>query len=148
MNTNPTRYTIEIPTITLRVIYHFVLLLHGVLINTPLRTRMGKISDRLGIRPAIFDSFRGYNLKTFFNDGVAGLLVAIVAFPMSIAFAIQSGFSLQAGLISAIAGGFLIATMGGSRNSIGGPAAELLVITASYVANPDIGIAGMLIIRI
>jgi SulP family sulfate permease len=109
---------------------------------------MEKFFNKLGIKPAFLDSFKGYNGKTLSQDLVSGLMVAIVALPLSIAFALQSGFTLQAGIVTAIIGGFFIAALAGNKFSIGGPAAAFIVITAGYVANPEIGVSGVLIIAI
>ncbi|MDR0695936.1 MAG: SulP family inorganic anion transporter [Christensenellaceae bacterium] len=91
-------------------------------------------------------SFDGYKLTNLTKDLTAGLMVAIVAMPLSIALGIQSDSTLQAGLITAIVGGFFIAVFGGSRYSIGGPSATFVVVTVSYINNPAIGIPGIVII--
>jgi SulP family sulfate permease len=95
------------------------------------------------MKPELFSTLKGYSKKDFFSDLTAGLLVAIVALPLSIAMGIQSGATLQAGLISAIIGGFLIAALGGSRYTVGGPSATFILVTLSYIAAPGIGRAGL-----
>jgi SulP family sulfate permease len=66
-------------------------------------------------------------------DAIAGLTVAIVALPLSMAIAIGSGLSPEKGLYTAIIGGFLISALGGSRFQIGGPAGAFIVLIATIV---------------
>jgi SulP family sulfate permease len=75
----------------------------------------------------------GYTGSDFRADAVAGLTVAIVALPLSMAIAIGSGLSPDKGLFTAIVGGFLISALGGSRFQIGGPAGAFIVLIASIV---------------
>jgi len=75
----------------------------------------------------------GYGLGDFRADAVAGLTVAIVALPLSMAIAIGSGVSPDRGLYTAIIGGFLVSALGGSRFQIGGPAGAFIVLIASIV---------------
>ncbi len=75
----------------------------------------------------------GYTLANFRADAVAGLTVAIVALPLSMAIAIGSGLSPEKGLYTAIVGGFLISALGGSRFQIGGPAGAFIVLIAIIV---------------
>ena len=65
----------------------------------------------------------GYGPRQFHADAIAGLTVAIVALPLSMAIAIASGVSPERGLYTAIIGGFLVSALGSSRFQIGGPAA-------------------------
>src|SRR5215212_5639029 len=76
----------------------------------------------------------GYSARKFQADAVAGLTVAIVALPLSMAIAIASGVGPERGLYTAIVGGFLVSLLGGSRFQIGGPAAAFIVLIASIVA--------------
>jgi SulP family sulfate permease len=76
----------------------------------------------------------GYGAKHFRADAIAGLTVAIVALPLSMAIAIASGASPAQGLITAIVGGFLVSALGGSRFQIGGPAGAFIVLVAATVA--------------
>jgi SulP family sulfate permease len=76
----------------------------------------------------------GYGFKEFRADAVAGLTVAIVALPLSMAIAIGSGVSPERGLYTAIIGGFLVSLLGGGRFQIGGPAAAFIALIASIVA--------------
>ena len=75
----------------------------------------------------------GYGLKEFRADALAGLTVAIVALPLSMAIAIAAGLSPDRGLYTAIIGGFLISALGGSRFQIGGPAGAFIVLIAAIV---------------
>jgi SulP family sulfate permease len=75
----------------------------------------------------------GYGLKELRADVVAGLTVAIVALPLSLAIAIASGASPEHGLYTAIVGGFLISALGGSRFQIGGPAGAFIVLVAAII---------------
>ncbi len=75
----------------------------------------------------------GYGWPQFRADAIAGLTVAIVALPLSMAIAIGSGLSPDKGLYTAIVGGFLISALGGSRFQIGGPAGAFIVLIASIV---------------
>ena len=77
---------------------------------------------------------RGYNLDDFRHDVAAGLTVAILALPLSMAIAIGAGASPDKGLITAVIAGFLISALGGSRYQIGGPAAAFIVIVAAVGA--------------
>ncbi|MCW5695590.1 MAG: SulP family inorganic anion transporter [Bauldia sp.] len=75
----------------------------------------------------------GYGLRQFRADAIAGLTVAIVALPLSMAIAIASGASPAQGLYTAIIGGFLVSALGGSRFQIGGPAGAFIVLVAATV---------------
>ena len=75
----------------------------------------------------------GYGWTQFRADAVAGLTVAIVALPLSMAIAIGSGLSPDKGLYTAIVGGFFISALGGSRFQIGGPAGAFIVLIATIV---------------
>ncbi len=75
----------------------------------------------------------GYGAAELRADAIAGLTVAIVALPLSMAIAISSGLSPDKGLFTAIVGGFLISALGGSRFQIGGPAGAFIVLIAGIV---------------
>ncbi len=75
----------------------------------------------------------GYGLAGLRADAMAGLTVAIVALPLSMAIAIASGATPERGLFTAIVGGFLISALGGSRFQVGGPAGAFIVLVASAV---------------
>src|SRR3954470_2024698 len=85
----------------------------------------------------------GYGLKELKADVIAGLTVAIVALPLSMAIAIASGVTPDRGLYTAIVGGFFVSALGGSRFQIGGPAGALLVLVAATVAKH--GIDGLIL---
>ena len=76
----------------------------------------------------------GYRLPHLRADAMAGLTVAIVALPLSMAIAIASGASPAQGLYTAIIGGFIISLLGGSRYQIGGPAGAFIVLVSGTVA--------------
>lgn len=75
----------------------------------------------------------GYDLGALRADAIAGLTVAIVALPLSMAIAIASGLTPERGLFTAIVGGFLVSALGGSRFQIGGPAGAFIVLVAATV---------------
>ncbi len=85
----------------------------------------------------------GYGAANLRADAVAGLTVAIVALPLSMAIAIASGATPAQGLYTAIVGGFLVSTFGGSRFQIGGPAGAFIVLVAATVAQH--GIDGLIL---
>ncbi len=80
----------------------------------------------------------GYRLSDLRADIVAGLTVAVVALPLSMAIAVASGTTPERGLFAAIVGGFFISAFGGSRFQIGGPAGAFIVLVASAVARHGI----------
>jgi SulP family sulfate permease len=75
----------------------------------------------------------GYGLADLRADAIAGLTVAIVALPLSMAIAIASGVTPDRGLYTAIVGGFIVSALGGSRFQIGGPAGAFIVLVAATV---------------
>jgi sulfate permease, SulP family len=75
----------------------------------------------------------GYTFKVFRQDFLAGIIVGIVALPLSIAFAIASGVKPEQGLITAVIAGFLISAFSGSRVQIGGPTGAFIVIVYGIV---------------
>lgn len=85
----------------------------------------------------------GYSLSNLRADAIAGMTVAIVALPLSMAIAIASGVTPAQGLYTAIIGGFLVSLLGGSRFQIGGPAGAFIVLVASTVATQ--GVDGLVI---
>ena len=97
-------------------------------------SRMG---DRMRYRPAFLD------LSPGLKDLQAGLTVAIVALPLSLAIAIASGVPPDRGLVTAIVGGFLVSALGGTRHQIGGPAGAFIVLVAACVS--AIGIEGLIL---
>src|SRR5579872_4734753 len=85
----------------------------------------------------------GHGPKDLRADILAGITVAIVALPLSMAIAIASGVPPDRGLYTAIAGGFVVSALAGSRFQIGGPAGAFIVLVASTVAR--YGIDGLLL---
>ncbi|HBV00676.1 SulP family inorganic anion transporter, partial [Thalassospira lucentensis] len=88
----------------------------------------------------------GYGLAQLRADAIAGLTVAIVALPLSMAIAIASGVSPAQGLYTAVVGGILVSLLGGSRFQIGGPAGAFIVLVAGTVQVH--GIDGLIIATI
>ena len=76
----------------------------------------------------------GYSVDAFRHDALAGLTVAILALPLSMAIAIGAGMTPDKGLVTAVVAGFVISALGGSRFQIGGPAAAFIVIVADVAA--------------
>lgn len=97
-------------------------------------------------QPKLFTSLKSYNGKKFTNDLIAGVIVAIIALPLSIALAIASGVSPEKGLYTAIVAGFVIAFLGGSNVNISGPTAAFATIVAGIVA--QFGTSGLVIATI
>ncbi len=85
--------------------------------------------------PKIISSLKDYDGKKFLNDFVAGIIVAIIALPLSIALAIASGVTPEKGLYTAIVAGLVISLLGGSRVNISGPTAAFATIVAGIVAS-------------
>ncbi|MBO5483529.1 MAG: sulfate permease [Spirochaetaceae bacterium] len=94
-------------------------------------------------KPELLNSLKGYNSKSFFTDVIAGIIVGIVALPLSIAFAIASGCSPETGLYTAIIAGFCIAAFGGTKCQIGGPTGAFTVIIYKIVNDPALGMTGL-----
>lgn len=84
--------------------------------------------------PKLLTTLRTYNLKLFGADLFAGLTVAMVALPLSLAIAIASGAEPATGLVTAIVAGFLISALGGSRVQIGGPTGAFIVVVYGVIA--------------
>lgn len=76
----------------------------------------------------------GYKLDSLRADALAGLTVAVVALPLSMALAIASGASPDKGLITAVVAGFLISALGGSRTQVGGPTGAFVVVIFNVIA--------------
>lgn len=95
------------------------------------------------LQPKIFTCLKTYTFKQFLNDVTAGLIVAIIALPLSIALAIASGVSPEKGLHTAIIAGFFISFLGGSRVQIGGPTGAFMVIV--YGILTEYGMEGLII---
>ncbi len=85
-------------------------------------------SFRFRFRPALFDSLAHYDRHLLRKDVIAGMTVGVVALPLAMAFAIASGVKPEAGIFTAIIGGFIVSALGGSRVQIGGPAGAFIVV--------------------
>ena len=95
------------------------------------------------IKPMLFSVMKNYDGKKFIKDVVAGIIVAIIALPLSIALALASGVGPEQGIYTAIAAGFLISFFGGSRVQIAGPTAAFATIVAGIIAKK--GMDGLVI---
>jgi SulP family sulfate permease len=101
------------------------------------------MSVSFAFRPRLLDALKGYTRARWFADMGAGITVGIVALPLAMAFAIASGLKPEAGLWTAIIGGFLVSLLGGTNVQIGGPAGAFIVIVYGIVERH--GVAGLLI---
>ncbi|MGF7142920.1 SulP family sulfate permease [Anaerotaenia torta] len=86
------------------------------------------------LKPKLFSVMKTYTKEQFMKDVVAGVIVAIIALPLSIALALASGVTPEKGLYTAIVAGFVISFLGGSRVQISGPTAAFATIVAGIVA--------------
>ena len=86
------------------------------------------------IKPMLLSTMKSYDKSKFMKDLIAGIIVAIIALPLSIALAIASGVSPEKGIHTAIIAGFMISFLGGSRVQIGGPTAAFVVIVVGIIA--------------
>jgi SulP family sulfate permease len=86
------------------------------------------------MRPELTNTLRGYTLALLRADIIAGVTVAMVALPLSLAIAIASGATPADGLVTAIVAGFLISALGGSRVQIGGPTGAFIVVVFGVIA--------------
>ena len=103
--------------------------------------------------PKFFENLKNYDKKQLPKDIIAGIIVAIIALPLSIALAIASGVSPEKGIYTAIVAGFIISFLGGSNVNISGPTAAFATIVAGIVAQHGEGglviatiIAGLILI--
>lgn len=86
------------------------------------------------LKPKLFSVMKTYTREQFIKDVVAGIIVAIIALPLSIALALASGVTPEKGIYTAITAGFVISFLGGSRVQIAGPTAAFATIVAGIVA--------------
>lgn len=86
------------------------------------------------LKPKLFSVMKTYTKEQFVKDVVAGIIVAIIALPLSIALALASGVTPEKGIYTAIIAGFIISFLGGSRVQIAGPTAAFATIVAGIVA--------------
>ena len=92
-------------------------------------------------RPMLFTSLKSYNKNQFVKDLISGIIVAIIALPLSIALALASGVGPEEGIYTAIVAGFVISFLGGSTVQIAGPTAAFATIVAGIVAKS--GMSGL-----
>ena len=95
------------------------------------------------LKPMLLTSLKNYNGSQFIKDVTAGVIVAIIALPLSIALALASGVRPEAGIFTAIVAGFVISALGGSSVQIAGPTAAFATIVAGIVAKD--GLDGLII---
>ena len=95
------------------------------------------------LKPKLFSVMKTYTKEQLIKDVVAGIIVAIIALPLSIALALASGVTPEKGIYTAITAGFVISFLGGSRVQIAGPTAAFATIVAGIVARN--GMEGLLI---
>ncbi len=95
------------------------------------------------IKPMLLTTLKSYDRSQFVKDVTAGIIVAIIALPLSIALALASGVGPQAGIFTAIVAGFVISAFGGSNVQIAGPTAAFATIVAGIVAKD--GLDGLVI---
>lgn len=93
------------------------------------------------LKPMLFTVMKGYTKEQFVKDVVAGIIVAIIALPLSIALALASGVGPEQGIYTAIIAGFIISFLGGSSVQIAGPTAAFATIVAGIVA--ENGMSGL-----
>lgn len=98
------------------------------------------------LKPKFFSVMKNYTAQQFAKDAVAGVIVAIIALPLSIALALASGVEPACGIYTAIAAGFCVSLFGGSRIQIAGPTAAFASIVAGVVATQ--GMDGLFIATI
>jgi len=95
------------------------------------------------LKPKLFSVMKTYTKEQFIKDIIAGIIVAIIALPLSIALALASGVTPEKGIYTAITAGFVISFLGGSRVQISGPTAAFATIVAGIVATS--GMEGLII---
>lgn len=96
--------------------------------------------------PKLFTTMKNYTKEQFIKDVIAGIIVAIIALPLSIALALASGVTPEKGIYTAITAGFVISFLGGSRVQIAGPTAAFATIVAGIVAKN--GMEGLIVATI
>lgn len=95
------------------------------------------------LKPKLFSVMKTYSKEQFVKDVIAGIIVAIIALPLSIALALASGVTPEKGIYTAITAGFVISFLGGSRVQIAGPTAAFATIVAGIVAKN--GLNGLIV---
>lgn len=99
--------------------------------------------DDILLVPKLFTCIKNYNKQQFLKDLSSGIIVAIIALPLSIALAIASGVSPEKGLYTAIIGGFIVSFLGGSKVQIGGPTGAFVIIVYGIIEK--YGLDGLII---
>ena len=94
--------------------------------------------------PRLVECLAHYTRSDFIADLIAGITVGLVALPLAMAFGIASGVTPQAGIYTAIIGGFFVSLLGGSRIQIGGPTGAFVVIVAGIIMKH--GLSGLLMV--
>ena len=110
------------------------------------QVRKRRILSMEKIRPMLFTTLKKYSGAQLMSDVVAGIIVAIIALPLSIALALASGVGPEQGIYTAIAAGFVISFLGGSQVQIAGPTAAFATIVAGIVARS--GVEGLAVATI
>ncbi|MBO4866714.1 MAG: STAS domain-containing protein [Ruminococcus sp.] len=105
--------------------------------------QVAKKPTEVKLKPKLFSVMKNYSKAQFVKDLIAGVIVAIIALPLSIALALASGVGPEQGLYTAIVAGFIVAFLGGSRVQIAGPTAAFATIVAGIVATE--GMEGLVI---
>lgn len=82
------------------------------------------------LKPKFFATIRDYSKEQFIKDVISGIIVAIIALPLSIALVLASGVTPEKGIYTAIIAGFLVSFLGGSKVQIAGPTAAFATIVA------------------
>lgn len=98
------------------------------------------------LKPMLLSSLKSYDKSQFVKDVTAGIIVAIIALPLSIALALASGVGPEAGIFTAIVAGFVISALGGSSVQIAGPIVAFATIVAGIVAHD--GMDGLIVATI
>lgn len=98
------------------------------------------------LKPMLLSSLKSYDKSQFVKDVTTGIIVAIIALPLSIALALASGVGPEAGIFTAIVAGFVISALGGSSVQIAGPTAAFATIVAGIVAHD--GMDGLIVATI
>ncbi len=107
---------------------------------------MGSKVTNEKLKPKLISVMKHYSKEQFVKDVISGIIVAIIALPLSIALALASGVNPEQGLYTAIIAGFFVALLGGSRVQIAGPTAAFATIVAGIVATE--GMDGLIIATI
>lgn len=98
------------------------------------------------LKPKLFSVMKTYTKQMFYKDVTSGIIVGIIALPLSLALAIASGVSPEKGLYTTIIAGFIISFFGGSRVQIGGPTGAFMIIVYGIVK--EFGMEGLVIASI